>query len=191
MATAIVCAACNSSDGDITQVPQEEYVVDTMGSSGSRLKRRIMTTDDGAQVFVGWHDSERQENCAFRVGPDGKQRCMPTERVHEIRGLSGLDAVVYADSGCTRPMYATSSLYDECGVAAKYVFQAPEAIDACAAESYYVYAVGDEVELPSGQLYTKRAIACHEFNVTDDVVGYSVTEIPADRFVGSEERLMD
>jgi hypothetical protein len=194
-----LCAGCSSGSG-IDKVPADEYpsdgqpVPDTIkageGKSGERLKRRVMSADDGALVDVGWYDVERQERCAFRVGPDGKQRCMPTELVHEINGLSGSNAVVYSDEECKNPIFvAATAPAVNCGTLARYVFQAPEARDNCEAKYYYTYHIGAEIVLPDGQLYTKRDIGCHEFNVADEVTAFEATEIPASDFVGAEEKI--
>ncbi len=45
--------------------------------SGSRLKAKFLETDGGARNFVGWYDSERDEDCAFGIAADGQQRCLP------------------------------------------------------------------------------------------------------------------
>lgn len=52
-------------------------------SSGSRLKARLGRTPDGAQIFLGWFDTQRQENCDFAIDmAAGIQRCFPDSRYH-------------------------------------------------------------------------------------------------------------
>ena len=71
--------------------------------SGARLKRRMLTTKDGAQQFVGWFDTERQETCSFRRVEWNVDRCIPDENV--IEAADRLDSVIYySDPSCTTPI---------------------------------------------------------------------------------------
>ena len=45
--------------------------------SGDRIKARYFETDGRAREFLGWYDSERDENCEF-LEVDGDVRCVPT-----------------------------------------------------------------------------------------------------------------
>lgn len=49
--------------------------------SGSRIKMRMLTTPDGAKLFQGSFDSERNEDCHFRIASDGATRCLPTAMI--------------------------------------------------------------------------------------------------------------
>lgn len=63
--------------------------------SGNRIKARFLVTPDGARSFVGWRDTERDEDCDFKLASDGKQRCLP----------SGATATgVFTDAACTVPL---------------------------------------------------------------------------------------
>lgn len=65
-------------------------------ASGSRLKARKLTGADGSEQYIGWYDSERGENCSFRVAADGVTRCLPEAR----------EANYWLDSSCTMtPVY--------------------------------------------------------------------------------------
>jgi hypothetical protein len=45
--------------------------------SGSRLKRRLIQSADGARDHVGWFDSLTGANCTFFTQSDGVSRCVP------------------------------------------------------------------------------------------------------------------
>ncbi len=64
--------------------------------NGSRLRARVYVGADGSRQFVGWRDTERQENCAFSTASDGKVRCLP-QPVNQA-------ASYFADASCTQPL---------------------------------------------------------------------------------------
>jgi hypothetical protein len=69
--------------------------------AGSRLKANIIKGSDGSKHYVGtFHDTMRDEDCAFKPAVDGKTRCLP-------------DAVFvgpyFADAACTMPLVAAPS----------------------------------------------------------------------------------
>lgn len=198
MATAIVCAACNSNGSGIQPLPSEDFAPlstddPSAGASGSRLKKRVIEAEDGTRQFVGWFDSARGENCTFIQGPDGVQRCMPTELVHKITGPSGLDVVVYTDASCTNAVYLTSTPYrGECSKRVKYVYQSPESTESCAADLFYAYEIGEDTTIDlEHPMYVKHDIGCIVFNTVDDVVALKAIEISPAEFVGAEETLQD
>jgi hypothetical protein len=45
--------------------------------SGTRIRRRMGTTPDGAKMFLGWRDIMRNEDCTFLPSTDGVSRCLP------------------------------------------------------------------------------------------------------------------
>lgn len=180
-----VCAACDSSDG-ISKDPDVRN--DDMGQEGERLRQRTVDAGPAGTQFLGWQDTRRDEQCAFRKGPDGKLRCMPTESVRELRGMSGLEAIVYTDANCTTPVYVTQVVpHGDCGAPLEYVFLAPEATDDCSPEYYYVYEIGDEIPSPGIQLFAKRDIGCHDFRTVADLIAFEATEVPATEFVPGKE----
>lgn len=71
--------------------------------SGSRLRARYWTTDDGTRQFSAWYDSQLDTPCAFSPAEDGVMRCLPSTQI----GLQSSNA--FSDSGCTK-RYATASL---------------------------------------------------------------------------------
>ncbi|MFN7131999.1 MAG: hypothetical protein ACK4N5_07945 [Myxococcales bacterium] len=66
-----------------------------LDTSGTRLKARVGVSPDGAKVFLGWHDSARNEDCSFVLATDNKLRCLPAGRPSMGR---------YADANCTEPL---------------------------------------------------------------------------------------
>ena len=182
---AIACIGCNQ----MVPIEKEPYSsdpqsVDDPGSSGSRLKRRIMTTADGGGQSLGWFDIERQEACAFRPGPDGVQRCMPSELVSDRLGIRSSDLVVHTDAACTAAAYvALAPRTGECSERLRYIFQSPDSQENCPGEYYYVYQIGEETTVGTGPLYVKRESGCHRFNPQSTDYAYHATQVPADAFV--------
>ena len=95
--------------------------------TGPRLKRRYWVSADGTREPVGetvtdfgsgaaassgafpWYDSERDENCRFKIAGDGVVRCLPASL--ETAGT-------FADSDCTVPIMVG---YDTgCGEPVRY-----------------------------------------------------------------------
>jgi hypothetical protein len=65
--------------------------------SGTRLRARYYVGADGSRQFIGWHDKERGEDCAFVQQPDGTLRCVPF--------YSTAAATYFADAACvTQPL---------------------------------------------------------------------------------------
>ena len=63
--------------------------------SGSRIKARVFVTPGGAQSFSGWHDTQLDVDCHFRVAADGKIRCIPTMNTANL---------YFKDASCTVPL---------------------------------------------------------------------------------------
>lgn len=63
-------------------------------ASGTRLRARLYDGGDGAVLFGGWHDTELDLDCGFRLMDDGVWRCVPFSQ-----GITG-----FADAACTQPI---------------------------------------------------------------------------------------
>jgi hypothetical protein len=79
-----------------------------INSGGSRLKANYYAGSDGSQQFLAtFHDTMRNEDCAFSTASDGTIRCLPI-----AGGASGATvseySVYYADAACTQPVVAVS-----------------------------------------------------------------------------------
>jgi hypothetical protein len=60
------------------------------------LKLRYYEASDGAKQFLGWRDSERNEDCGFGIHADGSTRCLPTGAIYA--------AIYFSDAGCTNAL---------------------------------------------------------------------------------------
>ncbi len=81
-----------SSVIDAITDPVKEAKAD-VNQSGTRLKARFYAGADGSKQFVGWHDTLRNEDCAYGVAADGETRCIPSGKP-----VSN----IFADAACTQ-----------------------------------------------------------------------------------------
>lgn len=78
--------------------PVPNAMADEWHKPGSRLKIRFLRSEDGAQQFVSWVDTARDnEECSFSVHADRSQRCMP---------IAMAQATYFSQAGCTGPELA-------------------------------------------------------------------------------------
>lgn len=109
-------AASDSMPADVSSVPEVAIGHDTgsvqnemrLYKSGSRIKAKVMTTEDGAQAFATWYDTVLKVDCwitSSLVAEDGKPRCLPM-------GNYVYDNGYYSDSDCTKPLYWTGKSGD-------------------------------------------------------------------------------
>jgi hypothetical protein len=99
-----VCA-CGTSDGsDITDDAGGDGSGSGSGSgglgvnqSGTRIKMKVLSSPDGAKVFQGSFDSQRNEDCSFQRAADGMMRCLPTS-------VAGDFGSYYGDAACSVPV---------------------------------------------------------------------------------------
>lgn len=82
--------------------PVPEALADA-NESGSRLKARRRIAADGAREFVGWYDSQRNEECAFTNAADGAERCLPSDPALVVPRDN---EVAFADAACTQRLVA-------------------------------------------------------------------------------------
>jgi hypothetical protein len=160
--------------------------------SGTRLKAKFYGGTDGSKEFIGWHDSQRNEDCSVYPALDGTTRCMPT----------AVTASYYADSNCTQPIALVT--VPACGAAT-----APGYVRATGVPSTppigggHVFPVGSPASLPAsaytvGGTYAADAGACGPVfmysciavaaaawtSVTSTSTGYTVgAELPPSTFV--------
>ncbi|MBW2736530.1 MAG: hypothetical protein JRH20_29430 [Deltaproteobacteria bacterium] len=92
-------------------------------TSGSRIKMRMGRTTGGAKIFLGWHDTRFQTDCAFRRDKEGALRCMPTS------ASTGLEAH-FADAACTKEAAIINTCpYEETGEYPKWVIVEQVAVE--------------------------------------------------------------
>jgi hypothetical protein len=96
-------------------------------TSGTRIRRRMGVTPDGARMFLGWRDTMRNEDCSFSLAADGVLRCIPVGYALFVNYYSDAqctkDLPVALCSGAPARGYATK-IVSGCGAAPTYsVFQ--------------------------------------------------------------------
>ncbi len=116
----VLVAACA---GQILTEPVPDAAAEP--TSGKRLKRKFRVGEDGSKEVVQvtltaaevdgsppenvrgvWYDSERKEDCVFRLAADGAERCLPFAR-------TGL--LYFSDDACTKHVAGiTSGVSDSC-----------------------------------------------------------------------------
>jgi hypothetical protein len=141
--------------------------------SGSRLKTRVITGDDGSQVYAGMFDSTRGEPCAFQLAGDGVTRCLPSARP---------TAITYSDAACTVPVFRVTEA--EC--APKY------AVDSASLATCPLYwRLHDVTAIATPPAaYSNASGLCQALPVVVDGGWYSYgAELDAGLFVGGTEAL--
>ena len=84
--------------------------------SGGRLRARLYVGADGSKQFIGFYDSQRQENCYPRAAGDGKTRCMPEALAAAYFADAGcIQQVGITAKGCAPPEYGSTGETSSCG----------------------------------------------------------------------------
>jgi len=139
-------------------------------TSGTRLKAKYRTGDDGSKAYIPgvWFDSQRNEDCSFNKAVDGKERCMPS-------GI-GVVTSTFADPTCTQFTAVTSS-----GCSPKYA-TAYDTSSCGTSYTYHLYSVGTLLST----IYYKSGNTCVSGTPPAGYSYYALgAEIPASSFVGS------
>jgi len=85
------------------------------------LKALAYVTDQGDKLWHGWHDTQRQEDCTFRLASDGKVRCTARRRGHGVllrRGVARSRSSSERRSGRAARPYVAARDATACGGAA-------------------------------------------------------------------------
>lgn len=101
--------------------------------SGTRIRARVGSTTDGAQMWMGWHDTDLDIDCAFRNTSDGRMRCVPT-----VTGW----VPIFLDAGCTQRLVAIWN----CSLPLKWVEVCPPTATTCNAAGCDWYEVAGEYQ---------------------------------------------
>lgn len=140
-------------------------------ASGSRLKAKYRVGDDGSKEYLAgvWYDAERQEDCTFATGADGKEHCMPTSQV---------TVTFYADSMCKKPLAVGTA-----ACAPKYAVNFEPS--SCSATVARIYSIG--AQMTPSNLYVNANGTCFNAGSPDaNAVYYEVgAEVPPSSFVAS------
>jgi len=141
--------------------------------SGTRLKARYYVGSDGSKEFIGWHDSQRNEDCGFVTASDGTMRCL---------GGSGVASVgtYFSDTGCTQPLVLAQT-GTGCAVPS---IASKATLTSCSTVYYTLFQVGSSF---TGTPYSGTPSSCTK--VTTTLPGYAVynlgPEVPASSFVAA------
>ncbi|WP_438039928.1 hypothetical protein [Sorangium sp. So ce128] len=148
--------------------------------SGSRLKARYRTTDDGAKVYDPsiWFDSERRELCVFLVAADGRERCVPYSGSVRMTSKSNY----FADSNCTQPVVISTQK----GCAPEYAQELFSSTTACEpAIRWRFFSIGARLDLTSTYVLDSAG-ACKAQTASTTVDYFALgDEIPPSSFVAS------
>ena len=128
--------------------------------TGTRLRSRFATGDDGSQIALGLYDSKLNIDCQFTEAEDGKQRCLPT-RTATLRASDAFlssygSRSLFKDNACTERL-AMSSLCDD---AMRYI----KFSDTCGGRTRIANAV--EIAPPSYAYYRSSTGGCSSFTVS-------------------------
>lgn len=176
----VVLAGCEGDNPNIRRDPPpgDTTTGETTGQeaggvkSGTRLRARYTMGADGSREFVGWHDTERHEDCSFRQGDSEKLRCIPT--AHPV-----LD---YSDADCTMPVVTLPPQLDCDGNPPKYVL-AMDYTEACAPEAR-LFEMGAAIQTTIDPVYRSTAQGCQQLGAGAMPVFYEVgAEIPMTELV--------
>lgn len=143
---------------------------DGIQRSGSRLRMRSYVASDGAKQFIGWWDTNTQENCGAATAEDGRLRCLPV-----IYGR-----LIFSDADCygevievvTGSNEATPGLVRDLGGTNS---------------SYSVYSPGSEY---TGQdVYIRSGTACIQSQRAESFTYYHATKVPPTTFIEFTETI--
>lgn len=163
----------DNNSGDAAPSPVDPTTSSMGASSGTRLKARWTTADDGAKQFRGFWDSQRETECYFQGASDGTTRCLPA-------GIS-IHPSLYADAACTKRI-----AYGEKGCVAKTAALQGRY---CAGSDFTQTIFGLGARFDGAQLYSKDDAKCTSQPVSSwadrdlYVVG---AEIPPSEFVAAK-----
>ena len=136
--------------------------------SGSRLRARNYIGADGSKQFIGWRDTERNEDCSFYAAADGTHRCFPA--------AAGSASGYFGDAGCTAPLYLLTACKAPAGAT---VFASDG--DICAA-TYRIHQLGPKYTAATA--YAGTPAACQSVTPPASYTLHGLgAEIPLTNFV--------
>jgi hypothetical protein len=148
--------------------------------SGSRIKARVIVSNDGAKSFLGWFDTQRNEACSFMQAGDGKLRCQP----YTIMSFQG-----YLDSNCTTKI-ATPGLSTACMSGSGTYYVALSDSVSCSDIHTHIYPVGAKIDPVHYTYYELSDGKCKP--VSPYIIYpqyYMLAEVPASSFAEAVEKL--
>jgi len=139
--------------------------------SGSRIKMRVGTTPDGAKTFIGWRDTQRNEDCQFSYKmTDGLIHCEPISAANPFYAYNA-----FADAQCTTPL----ALVPSCAMPPKYGYSIvyPSGNN-CGDYTFHLYNLG--AAYTGTGLYQKSGTSCTATQRDQSYTYFAIgAEIPA------------
>ena len=149
-------------------------IADAVAKSGSRLKAQWMAGDDDSRWYPAIWDSERKENCTFRVASDGKTRCLPL-------GESASVSMYFSDVGCLK---AVASYPAGVGCPTpQSIIRSEAGSGLCGGSKTSVYVLGAQVD--QSKLHVLSGGSCVDAGAVPAEYAYYVVgaEVPSASFV--------
>lgn len=144
-------------------------------TSGTRLRARYYTGEDGSKQFVGWRDNTRNEDCSFLKSEDGQLRCLPAAAF----------ASYYLDASCTQSAATTPKEQAICAAAVPTYAVETQRFTACGTSK--LFEVGALVE-PT-VVYVVSATGCVETKPLAVYAYYTTTPVAPTEFVAATEQV--
>lgn len=153
-------------------------------ASGSRIKARSYVGSDGSRQFIGWRDSQANEDCGYQKAADGKLRCLPL-------GSGALSLGYFTEGGCSQPLIVLAK-----GCAApKYALEPLTGGAACTTAGVRVKRFGTPyagTTAYTGSPGSCAAVAPTTFaslKATWDLYGAPGAEVPPNTYVEATEKV--
>lgn len=147
-------------------------------ASGSRIKMRVIVSGDGAKAFLGWHDSQRNEDCLFITAIDGQQRCLPLD--------FSVFGIYFSDSACSRRLALDSRPCPDSPPPYGVVI---EKSIACPATRYAPWSIGTRY---SGDTYQSDGHGgCPKLTTSPGILWTLTAEVPPASFQSATEQIVD
>jgi hypothetical protein len=145
-------------------------------TDGTRLVGKWRVTADGLSQLESLHDKALDIDCAWATAGDGMLRCLPTSIDFTLPN----DAMYYADSSCTQPIYGTGA----CAPTRAYV----ALVTPTCPSGLRIFSIGAALSTPPTSLwYGNGTSTCTAGAEVSDPAHYALTEIPPSTFVGGAE----
>jgi len=136
--------------------------------SGSRIKMNVLTTPDGAKVFMGSRDTTLNIDCTFQPAADGVTRCLPSFS----NPIAFAPNPYFGDAACTIPVAQLSGC-----ATPTHVLQYPTGT--CPKSGYRVFAVGTKYT----SAFVKSGATCTPFSSSPSITYYAIgAEVPLSTF---------
>jgi hypothetical protein len=127
--------------------------------SGSRIKMNVLSTPDGAKVFMGSRDTMLNIDCSFVPAADGVTRCLPAFS----NPIAFTPNPYFGDSACTIPVAQMTGC-----TTPTHVLQYPA--PACPSGGYRVFSVGAKY----ATAFVKSGTTCTAFTSSPSVTYYAL-----------------